>query len=136
MPGGIGGYEPALASDGVAKSRLELVSVNNGYFVTFQKGCDPAMPMPAMPAPPTDEGMSEDERIDVMVDAITAFFSRIHGSDGEDWKDNDREKIRAGFKMMAPGVTHQHRTYTPPPQPEQLVFKTKAELITFITENF
>jgi hypothetical protein len=134
-------FESVLSPTGPTQSRLELLHVSNGYFITFVKGADrrPVAGQEPLEGPPV-ETASEEERIDAMVDAIAAFLRHINdkGTGGEDWQgDNDREKIRAGFKaMMPPNLMRGHRMYEPPPPPEQLVFKSKAELIKFIEENF
>jgi hypothetical protein len=135
-------FGSVLGQPMVTKSRLELTVVGNGYFVSFMKGVDrrPVAGQGPLDGPPV-EAVSEEERIDAMVDAIGAFIRHINNKGaGEDWQSEgaeDREKIRAGFKAMIPAsLLHGHRVYEPPPEPEQLVFKSKAELIKFIEENF
>lgn len=128
------GLAPGLRTS--APARLEAMRVKNGYVITFRRSYDRNLPPPG---PPLEDGMSEEERIDAMVEAIAAFIGFINDKGaGEDWKSGgNREKIRAGFKAMVPrGFTHQHSVFQPPPEPEQLVFKSKQELISFIEENF
>jgi hypothetical protein len=125
---------PFGSVEGSRNASASISRVGNGYFVNFSAAIQPE---PVAIGP--DDGLSDDDRLDAMVDAIAAFIGFIHDKGaGEDWKSEDREKVRAGFKAMAPpGLVRSRISHAPVYQePEQLVFKTKAELIKFIEESF
>lgn len=127
--------EPAFAAgpDTISRCEVQVVCVSNGYVVRITRT---VAPEPV--APPAEDGMTEDERIDLMVDALAAFFGYINDkSAGEGWKDAEsREKIRAGFKAMAPsGLTRSNSRQYYEPETKQLVFGSKEELLKFLSEN-
>jgi hypothetical protein len=136
---GIGSVEGYPMYPMEVKASLSAVRVSNGYVLTFRKGTERKSPLHPPSGPPPDGGMSEEEKIDAMVEAIAAFTRHIGDKGaGDEWRDDgDREKIRAGFKALVPAsLLRGPQEHRPPPPPEQLVFQTKSELIKFIEENF
>lgn len=112
------------------KISIGVTKVDNGYHVVLvgQRKPDPVEPLTQL---------SEDERIDRMVDGLSAFLKYVNGKgvEGDEWKDDSdlKEKMREGFKTLYPGAAAP-RAYTLPRQ-EQRVFETKEKLIEYLTQN-
>ena len=121
----------------VPKATVTGVKVSNGYVVSIWTPPKPEPP----PPPPKEDGMTDDERLDHIVDALAAFIGFINNKGaGEDWKDvESREKIRVGFKAAFPQVAARpmlHRPRAERPAETQHVFGTQEEMLKFLKENF
>lgn len=122
---------------------VSIGKIDNGYVLKLNT--IPKRRAPRVVAPPF-AGMDPDEMIDKIVDGMGALIRSINDKGaGEDWKtDEDRAKVREGFKAMFPNLV------PPPvhaddvaiavgedlaPRSESRVFESKIDLIKYLTEN-
>ena len=120
---------------------ISIEKVGNGYTLGLQ-----TFPPPPKRRPPSTSpfaGMETGEVVDRVIDSIGMLSRAINNKGaGEDWKgDEEREKLREGFRALFPGVYNQiEQAVEPPeiqvqPRAESLVFESKIALLEFLTKE-
>ena len=116
---------------------ISISKADNGYFVSLTE--PPDFKAQIDPDPSELPDLTPDQKIDAMIDAMTAFTRSFNDkAAGESWKDDegDRKKLREGFKLLFPSLANPPHFYPAPEgRNEQRVFESKEALMKYLDEN-
>lgn len=119
---------------------VSLVKMDNGYQIALVEPLK--VEPPKTDAESIDDQFDAEMKLDALIDGIIAFTRHLHDrSAGEDWKDEDRGKIREGFRALFPSVSRvigggpPMFGVAPGPRVEQMVFQKKSDLLAYLDKN-